>query len=108
MWQRSAIESNLSLLLWESVSLLLATTVSVLSVYFFFKASGSQTYWERKYIKKRNPQTRLEAQIKMKREMERGGEKRGGDQSNFLWRGISLFGLSGNVPGLQLKVNFFY
>lgn len=78
MWQRSAIESNLSLLLWESVSLLLATTVSVLSVYFFFKASGSQTYWERKYIKKRNPQTRLEAQIKMKREMERGGEKRGG------------------------------
>lgn len=40
----------------------------------------------------------------------KGEEKKegGGDQSNFLWRGIALLGLSGSVPGLQLKVNFFY
>lgn len=35
-------------------------------------------------------------------------KKEGGDQSNFLWRRIALLGLSGGVPVLQLKANFFY
>lgn len=88
-----------------------ATTVSVLSVwgvgfpfFFFFPSFNIPGLLREEIYQKSNPQTRLKAQIKTEREIERGG----GDQSNFLWRRISLLGLSGGVPVLQLKANFFY
>lgn len=64
-------------------------------LYFFLKASGFQTYQERKFIyKKRNPQTRLKAQMKMKREMERGGEKMMGRSVQF---SLERYGIVGAV-----------
>lgn len=90
------------------VSLLLATTLSVLSVcvvWFFFKASASQAYWVRKYIKKQ-PTNKVKSTNKDGERNRKGRGKK--DQSNFLWRRIALLGLSGCVPALQLKVNFFY
>lgn len=76
---------------------------------FFLLSFSIPSLLGEEIYQKSNPQTRLKAQIKMEREIERGGEKRrGGDQSNFLWRRIALLGLSGGVPVLQLKANFFY
>lgn len=49
---------------------------------FFFKASASQAYWEEIY-QKSNPQTRLNAQIKMEREIEKGGEEGRGGSVQF-------------------------
>lgn len=92
------------------VFLLLATTLSVPSGFFFFKGFRiPNLLGEGIYMKKKEPTNKVKSKNKDEERNGKGRRKNGGcDQSNFLWRGIALLGLSGSVPGLQLKVNFFY
>lgn len=111
MWQRSAIESDLSLLLWESVYFYYWLLLFQSQVFFFFFKGFRipNLLGEGIYMKKKEPTNKVKSKNKDEERNGKGRRKNGGcDQSNFLWRGIALLGLSGSVPGLQLKVNFFY
>lgn len=78
--------------------------------FFFFKGFRiPNLLGEGIYMKKKEPTNKVKSKNKDEERNGKGRRKNGGcDQSNFLWRGIALLGLSGSVPGLQLKVNFFY